>query len=287
MSATLIGLSGVAVLRSLANGDEQRARQVARTLIEVLQQPQVACCDDTPVLEAKAGYEEWAPTFERDSSRSDNFTALIEQSEVRNLILGLPVGRTLDAGCGTGRYAAFLAELGHAVTGLDASPAMVEQARANVPGATFLTGDVMALPVESARFDAVVHSLVMSHVADLAAAVAEIARVLKPGGRAVISAPHPIATEVLGLRPSFERQDGSRAKIVESTYWHAEYLASFEAAGLHVRSCREPKFQPPAPPDGAPPDLLAGALTGLPVFLIWELERANERSAHHAAERDN
>lgn len=99
--------------------------------------------------------------------------------------LALPAGcAVLDAGCGTGALsAAIAARDGTArITGVDLSDAFVTAARARVPGATFLAGDVTRLGLPDAAFDAALSLLVLQFVPDRAAAAAEMARVVKPGG---------------------------------------------------------------------------------------------------------
>jgi SAM-dependent methyltransferase len=110
--------------------------------------------------------------------------------------LGLAVGETvLDLGSGAG-VDAFLAarEVGPSgrVIGVDMTPAMLDKARANVgkAGVTnveFREGRLESLPVESASVDAVTSNCVINLVPDKGAVFAEVARVLKPGGRLVIS----------------------------------------------------------------------------------------------------
>src|SRR5262249_60382066 len=103
--------------------------------------------------------------------------------------------RVLEVGCGPGRLAIRLArQHGLDVTGLDLDPAMIQRARANAahPGngdqrwPSFLVGDVAALAFPDRSFDLVVSTLSMHHWADPAAGLAEIGRVLRPGGRALI-----------------------------------------------------------------------------------------------------
>jgi ubiquinone/menaquinone biosynthesis C-methylase UbiE len=104
--------------------------------------------------------------------------------------LGLPPGTpVLDAGAGTGRLAIELARLGLAVTGLDLSPSMVEQARRNAENVgmageiTFEVGDVGALPYGEAAFELVVSTAALHHWTDPGAAAAELYRVVRPAGR--------------------------------------------------------------------------------------------------------
>ncbi|MBP0462551.1 methyltransferase domain-containing protein [Roseomonas sp. PWR1] len=99
--------------------------------------------------------------------------------------LALPRGAAvLDAGCGTGALAAAIAARDPAarVTGVDVSEPFLAAARARVPGAAFRHGDIAALPDADGAFDAALSLLVLQFVPDRAAAVAELARVTRPGG---------------------------------------------------------------------------------------------------------
>lgn len=92
--------------------------------------------------------------------------------------------RLLEVGCGPGELSERVAaELGAEVVALDLSPRMVELARAR--GVDANVGDVQALPFPGASFDAVVAAWMLYHVPDLERALAEIVRVLRPGGHLV------------------------------------------------------------------------------------------------------
>ena len=94
--------------------------------------------------------------------------------------------RVLDAGCGTGRLAAALADSGLArVWGVDASPEMLAVARAKTQHAGFKQGRLEALPFKDGWFDAAVAWLVV-HLVDRPAAFRELRRVLRPGGRVAV-----------------------------------------------------------------------------------------------------
>jgi len=93
----------------------------------------------------------------------------------------------LDAGCGTGFQTAILAELGYRPHGLDLSAASLEVARTRLPGAYFVCGDLSALPYGDATFDAVVCAgSTLDFVDEPGSAVAEIARVMRPGARLLL-----------------------------------------------------------------------------------------------------
>ncbi|MEV0325664.1 class I SAM-dependent methyltransferase [Micromonospora echinospora] len=87
--------------------------------------------------------------------------------EARLLDAMVPPGaRILDAGCGTGRVGAALADRGHTVVGVDADPVLVEAARADHPGPTWLVADLADLDLPGEPFDAaVVAGNVMAFVA--------------------------------------------------------------------------------------------------------------------------
>lgn len=98
-------------------------------------------------------------------------------------------GRTLlDVGCGTGHHMAILRSRGFDVSGVDGSSGMLEVARKNNPGTDIRISDVESLPHESSRFDYVMCIEVLRYLPRIEACVSEIARVLKPGGTALVTA---------------------------------------------------------------------------------------------------
>jgi arsenite methyltransferase len=100
--------------------------------------------------------------------------------------------RVLDVGCGPGFYATeLLADVGSngAVVGIDTSSAMLAAAKRRCEGrdnASFQEGSVTSLPLEERSFDRVLCVQVLEHVSEVAGALAELHRVLRPGGRAVV-----------------------------------------------------------------------------------------------------
>lgn len=97
-----------------------------------------------------------------------------------------PGERVLDIAAGTGTSSAALAKSGAEVIALDFSAGMVEEGRRRHPDLTFVQGDAEKLPFGDAEFDAVTISFGLRNVQRPQVAIAEMRRVLKPGGRVVI-----------------------------------------------------------------------------------------------------
>ena len=114
----------------------------------------------------------------------------------RLLVAAVPAGaRVLDVGCATGYLAAELAARGCTVVGVEADPAAAAAATASGACAEVVTGDVenpgcQAALAARASFDAIVAGDVLEHLRDPWAALAFLAGLLAPGGRAVLSVPN-------------------------------------------------------------------------------------------------
>jgi ubiquinone/menaquinone biosynthesis C-methylase UbiE len=135
-------------------------------------------------------------TAERYDRRYDESNAagrlLRRRLEVAAELLGEPRGDVLDVGMGTGRLCAVLDRRGWRVSGVDLSPGMVAAARRRLPEVAerLVEGPIEHLPFDDESFDAVAATGVLEYAThDLAAAVAELARVLRPRCVAVLSFP--------------------------------------------------------------------------------------------------
>lgn len=135
--------------------------------------------------------------FDADTARRIEALYLIHDAVrrralVREALAVVRGDRLLDVGCGPGFYCLELSEIvgsSGSVVGVDSSPAMLELARARCAGrdnVRLLEGEALALPVESGTFDRAVCVQVLEYVADVDAALAELRRALRPGGRAVV-----------------------------------------------------------------------------------------------------
>jgi ubiquinone/menaquinone biosynthesis C-methylase UbiE len=203
---------------------------------------------------------------------------VLEQAAVWEILDLVVPGRALDAACGTGRHAGHLVELGHRVVGVDLTPEMLDRARAAVPGAEFFESDLRSLPLKEDEFDLVVCGLALAHLEEIGRAVAELGRVLRPGGRMIVSVLHPFQA-LLGWQAPFVDEHGCRAFVREYPHTHAEYLAAFGAARLRLRACFEPRLTAEQACTKRRahehiPEATVAAYAGLPAVLVWDLEKA-------------
>jgi ubiquinone/menaquinone biosynthesis C-methylase UbiE len=104
-------------------------------------------------------------------------------------LAGWPAGRrALDVGCGTGFNVSRLMARGFDVSGVEPAPGMRARAEAANPGAKILDGDAENLPFPDASFDLVISIEVIRYLKTPDRALSEMARVLKPGGLAIVTA---------------------------------------------------------------------------------------------------
>ena len=127
----------------------------------------------------------------------DGFTQGAD-AEYEEQILPLAAGhlagarRVLDVGTGDGQVARLGSRLGARVVGVDPTWNQVRVAHERAKGPAYALGAAAALPFPERVFDAVVACLVFEHIADVDEAIAEVARVLEPGGRFLFFLNHPL-----------------------------------------------------------------------------------------------
>jgi ubiquinone/menaquinone biosynthesis C-methylase UbiE len=194
--------------------------------------------------------------------------------------------RILDAGCGSGPLSAALRDRGAVVTGLDSSAGMLELARRRLgDDADLHLADLgRPLPFPDGAFDDVVASLVLHYLEDWTAPLAELRRVLRPGGRLIASVDHPLQGHPL-VRPGadywatyqhpVEVTTASGQSFV-LTYWHRPLpamISAFTAAGFRIAAIDEPLPAPDTPRELLP-DFLKDRPTrsGFLCFLFFVLE---------------
>ena len=125
--------------------------------------------------------------------------------------------RVLDLGCGSGRFVAALLDAGTDAVGVELAEGALERARRNVPGAELhALGPDGAIPLEDASVDLVWCSEVLEHVPDTAGLLSEARRVLRTGGRLLVTTPS---------------HDLPRRALIALT----RFDAHFDPLGQHVR----------------------------------------------------
>jgi len=267
-----LALAGVALARNWLVGDRAT---VGRILAEVRRIAVAPSGDsfEAPHRTLSEGYREWSSTYDGPG----NPIIQLEAPTVEAIFAEVEPGAALDAACGTGRHAAALDRLGHRVIGVDSSAAMLDRARARVPAADFRHGELESLPLESGTIDLAVCALALTHFADPGRAIAELARVVRPGGRVIISDVHPCFV-ALGTQAFYRDDSGRAAYVSNSVHWHGVYLSSFRAAGLSLRACRDVLYRRQeidlwADGMAVSAEVVREALEGLPAIIVWDLER--------------
>src|SRR5258708_20192289 len=140
-----LGLEGVELLRAFA-GDYDRDFGEAR-IADIRRLLDSSSLNGEGVTAAQVdtvdGYHVWSATYDQPG----NGLFDIEEPVVHEILGSLSPGIALDAACGTGRYAEYLAAQGHQVIGVDSSPDMLAHARARVPHAEFQQANLHPLPL--------------------------------------------------------------------------------------------------------------------------------------------
>jgi SAM-dependent methyltransferase len=275
----LLGIIGLALLRSRITelgGEAFCDARVAemRRILENWDEPALQAqmhWEDAP---AAAGYAVWASTYDADSNPLIN----LDDTVLRPILERYPPGRALDAACGTGRWAAYLSRRGHLVRGVDQSPEMLEVARAKLPHLEFSQADLRSLPLPAASVDLVVCSLALTHLPDLEQPLVEFARVLRPGGGAVLSNIHHLSLPLGGVVQMLT-STGKPIQLPASRFLPSDYLNAALRAGFEIRSCAEVGWPDLPGGHGGPtaqawcPEAAQAAYVGTPAVLVVELAK--------------
>jgi ubiquinone/menaquinone biosynthesis C-methylase UbiE len=237
--AYLLGLEGIALLDAWA-GDHDRAFTEAR-LAEIRRLLDDEQLRDRGVLveqvSAAAVYGQISAGYDADAGGGLFAT---DEPVVAEYLASREPGVALDAACGTGRFAEFLARRGHRVIGVDSSADMLAYARRRVPGAEFHVADLDRLPLPDDSVDVIVCALALEHVPSLDPVLAEFARVLRPAGDLVISDVHH---EVITRGSVMTTLGPAGEPRIAPTYRHqvGDYLRAALRHGLDVKRCEEPR----------------------------------------------
>ncbi|MGA0357249.1 MAG: class I SAM-dependent methyltransferase [Ilumatobacteraceae bacterium] len=149
-------------------------------------------------------------------------------------------GRVLDLGCGDGQIARALASSGVSVVGVDPTTNQIDVAAERAGGPVFAQAGAAVLPFSDGAFDGVIACLVFEHIDDVDAAIGEVARVLRPGGRFTFMLNHPLLQT-----PGSGWIDDHMVDPPEQ-YWRiGPYLVEAETVeqvelGVHIRFLHRP-----------------------------------------------
>jgi ubiquinone/menaquinone biosynthesis C-methylase UbiE len=204
---------------------------------------------------------EWASLYDEPEPRTLGARNLLSRQRFALEMVETGVSgasKILDAGCGTGEMAEQLIRRGHEVWGLDISEPMIRYARERCGLSRFQLGDIEHLPFRDNTFDAVVCLGVLEYLDTDERVLSELLRVIKPGGRAVISTPNAICPlyhvdrALFGLtaaarplyyflkyrlRGRFAPAHKDSYEIVHRRFFRKRWLRRLRSVGLELEEC--------------------------------------------------
>lgn len=272
-----LGMAGLALLRNWLIGDEKVIRAILDEIADISTSKKTewgSNKEKAVKYDVFEGYQIWAKTYDV----IPNLLIEVEEPIVKSILKKLPLGRALDAACGTGRYSTFLHSLGHEVTGVDLSSVMLQQAKMREPNVNFIQGNLNNLPLETSSVDLVICALAFAHLHNIEKTVSEFSRVVRTGGKIVISDINPWLV-VLGTHAEFKHKEGEWSYVANNIYWHSTYMQAFSKAGLKIIRCEEPRMKHKhiqIVQEGFKLNkrTVVEALSGLPVAIVWVLEKS-------------
>ncbi|MGH7856302.1 MAG: class I SAM-dependent methyltransferase [Candidatus Binatia bacterium] len=276
----VVGIEGLALLRGWLRDEgstDERLQEIEAFLRDRASHPVLSLDLPLPEVAVLEGYASWAETYDA----VPNPLIQLEEPVVRGIVDRTSPGRALDAACGTGRWAGELVARGHSVIGVDETPAMLERARGKVPSADLRLGRLESLPVDTASVDFAICALALAHCADLEPPIRELARVLRPGGRLVVTDLHPVNV-IVGGGALFQKAGGGYGLVRGYAHGHGDYVQAFGAAGLEIARCVEPTWRDEDVAlvagglSALAPEAFRSAIVGLPGALVWEVVRRGQ-----------
>lgn len=169
--------------------------------------------------------------------------------------------RVLDVGCGEGRFCRVLAERGAETVGVDPTVSLLERARERHAGGEYVECGAESMPFSDGSFDMVVSYVSLCDIPDYRAGIAEMARVLTPGGRMLIALHNAFATtsptgwikedgkKIVFPVDNYSFEWGSKVswRGIEIVNYHrpmGDYMTAFLSNGLRLVSYEEPLPSP-------------------------------------------
>lgn len=200
-------------------------------------------------LEAtRAYYDEFAARYEDKRGGRDpgGYHDLVDDLEIEFLRRFSTNRDVLEVGCGTGLLLERIARFARSAKGIDLSEGMLEKARARSLDVTL--GSATDLPFADASFDVACSFKVLPHVRDIERALAEMTRVVRPGGMVVIELYNPFSLRglVKNLLPAGAISDRTKESAVYTRFDNPFRVRELVPNNLHLRASRGVRIVTPA-----------------------------------------
>lgn len=202
---------------------------------------------DPITLDVINGYAHWAKNY---PATAHNPLMEVEQQAMVSLLPDNLYGKAcLDLACGSGRYMHILQERGaRQVIGLDYSPDMLSQANnpkfhqrhaSEIKNSKLVRAPFLALPFANKIFNFVTCGMAVGHEKNLYQLLAEVARVLRPGGTLLYSDFHPVGA-LLGWQRTFTADNGIVYSLEHYPHLYSHHQQGCQAVGLVIDAVLEP-----------------------------------------------
>jgi ubiquinone/menaquinone biosynthesis C-methylase UbiE len=200
------------------------------------------------LAETRAYYDGFAERYEdrRDGRDPGGYHDLLDELEL-GFVERFGRGRdVLEVGCGTGLLLRHLAAFARSARGVDLSPGMLERARAR--GLDVVEGSATELPFADRSFDLVCSFKVLAHVRDVRRALAEMARVVRPGGHVIAELYNPVSLRglVKRLGPAGSVATGATERDVYTRFDAPWRLRAMQPPGTRLVASRGVRIFIPA-----------------------------------------
>lgn len=197
-------------------------------------------------VDVLTGYAHWAKNY--PAQAHNPLMAVEEQAMISLLPTDLSNKICLDLACGSGRYIKLLQNKVKRVFGADYSPDMLIQANnpksrpghaSEIQNPKLVRCPFLILPFAASSFDLITCGLAVGHEKNLNRTLAEISRVLRPGGVVIYSDFHPFGT-LSGWQRSFTTANGDTFNLEHYLHLYSDHLRACQAAGLTINAVLEP-----------------------------------------------
>ncbi|MDQ7261121.1 class I SAM-dependent methyltransferase [Paracoccus sp. PS-1] len=238
-------------------------------------------------MDSSNGWEASAEAWIADMGETGDFSRRhVLDAPMLARIRGRGFRNALDVGCGEGRFCRMLGTEGIAATGIDPTPKLIETARSRDRAGTYLQARAEALPLPDAGFDLVVSYLTLIDIDDIRAAIAEMVRVLRPGGSLLIANLNSFSTAggwngdpgsgYLIDNYLEERAEWVSWRGILIRNWHRPFHAYMQV--LLAQGLRLVHFDEPAPQGGEPQQVARYRRAPYLHVMEWQRDEAVRRT---------